>query len=98
MLIKRIRKFVVRCNLNILLLFSFITFWFDFYVMWWQMAQKRCEVCGGSGLVLRDKYYFRCPGCGMILFLVAVFCLRATLLFIHIYYIHFALTDVTCVV
>ncbi|XP_059444401.1 uncharacterized protein LOC132176262 [Corylus avellana] len=28
------------------------------------MAQKRCEVCGGSGLVLRDKYYFRCPGCG----------------------------------
>ncbi|KAE8125420.1 hypothetical protein FH972_020230 [Carpinus fangiana] len=27
------------------------------------MAHKRCEVCGGSGLVLRDKYYFRCPGC-----------------------------------
>ncbi|XP_038691919.1 uncharacterized protein LOC119990145 [Tripterygium wilfordii] len=29
------------------------------------MAQRRCEVCGGSGLVLRDKkYYFRCPRCG----------------------------------
>ncbi|KAK9268568.1 hypothetical protein L1049_000322 [Liquidambar formosana] len=29
------------------------------------VAQRRCEVCGGSGLVLRDKkYYFRCPGCG----------------------------------
>ncbi|XP_002274080.2 uncharacterized protein LOC100250451 isoform X1 [Vitis vinifera] len=28
------------------------------------VAQKRCGVCGGSGLVLRDKYYFRCPGCG----------------------------------
>ncbi|KAG6634706.1 uncharacterized protein LOC122288849 [Carya illinoinensis] len=29
------------------------------------MAQRKCEVCGGSGLVLRDnKYYFRCPGCG----------------------------------
>nr|QEE59957.1 hypothetical protein [Betula platyphylla] len=30
------------------------------------IAQKRCEVCGGSGLVLRDKYYFRCPGCGSV--------------------------------
>ncbi|KAK9689454.1 hypothetical protein RND81_09G060100 [Saponaria officinalis] len=29
------------------------------------VAQRRCEVCGGSGLVLRDKkYYFRCPACG----------------------------------
>ncbi|XP_030526782.1 uncharacterized protein LOC115738047 [Rhodamnia argentea] len=28
------------------------------------IAQRKCEVCGGSGLVLRDKYYFRCPGCG----------------------------------
>ncbi|KAL2483704.1 uncharacterized protein Fot_45148 [Forsythia ovata] len=29
------------------------------------VAQKKCKVCGGSGLVLRDKkYYFRCPGCG----------------------------------
>ncbi|XP_039171784.1 uncharacterized protein LOC104450289 [Eucalyptus grandis] len=28
------------------------------------IAQRKCEVCGGSGLVLRDKHYFRCPGCG----------------------------------
>ncbi|CAK9163862.1 unnamed protein product [Ilex paraguariensis] len=29
------------------------------------VAQRRCEVCGGSGLVLRDKkYFFRCPSCG----------------------------------
>ncbi|CAO2835710.1 unnamed protein product [Amaranthus hypochondriacus] len=29
------------------------------------IAQRKCEVCGGSGLVLRDKkYYFRCPSCG----------------------------------
>ncbi|KAG8386043.1 hypothetical protein BUALT_Bualt03G0108000 [Buddleja alternifolia] len=29
--------------------------------------QKNCKVCKGSGLVLRDKkYYFRCPGCGMV--------------------------------
>eukprot|EP00258_Populus_trichocarpa_P020786 XP_024436805.1 uncharacterized protein LOC18103253 isoform X4 [Populus trichocarpa] len=28
------------------------------------IAQRRCQVCGGSGLVLRDKDYFRCPGCG----------------------------------
>ncbi|CAL5390322.1 unnamed protein product [Camellia sinensis] len=27
------------------------------------VAQRKCGVCGGSGLVLRDKYYFRCPGC-----------------------------------
>ncbi|XP_042490502.1 uncharacterized protein LOC122070426 isoform X2 [Macadamia integrifolia] len=27
------------------------------------VAQRRCEVCGGSGLVQREKYYFRCPGC-----------------------------------
>ncbi|XP_057472447.1 uncharacterized protein LOC130761024 [Actinidia eriantha] len=28
------------------------------------IAQRKCEVCGGSGLILRDKNYFRCPGCG----------------------------------
>ncbi|KMT12910.1 hypothetical protein BVRB_4g089950 [Beta vulgaris subsp. vulgaris] len=28
------------------------------------VAQRRCEVCGGSGLLLRDKNYFKCPGCG----------------------------------
>ncbi|GMH14437.1 hypothetical protein Nepgr_016278 [Nepenthes gracilis] len=28
------------------------------------VAQRRCELCRGSGLVLRDKSYFRCPGCG----------------------------------
>ncbi|GAB2230439.1 hypothetical protein Droror1_Dr00014704 [Drosera rotundifolia] len=28
------------------------------------VAQRNCKVCGGSGLVLRGKYYFRCPGCG----------------------------------
>uniref|UniRef100_A0A0R0L3D7 Viral late gene transcription factor 3 zinc ribbon domain-containing protein n=1 Tax=Glycine max TaxID=3847 RepID=A0A0R0L3D7_SOYBN len=30
------------------------------------IAQKRCEVCGGSGLVLREKEkdYLRCPECG----------------------------------
>ncbi|XAR67389.1 hypothetical protein NMG60_11002128 [Bertholletia excelsa] len=28
-------------------------------------AQRKCERCGGSGLVMRDnKYYFRCPSCG----------------------------------
>ncbi|KAG4952481.1 hypothetical protein JHK85_046348 [Glycine max] len=29
------------------------------------IAQKRCEVCGGSGLVLREKEkdYLRCPEC-----------------------------------
>ncbi|GMH14446.1 hypothetical protein Nepgr_016287 [Nepenthes gracilis] len=31
---------------------------------WLHVAQRRCELCGGSGLVLRDKSYFRCPGCG----------------------------------
>ncbi|KAF8414226.1 hypothetical protein HHK36_002226 [Tetracentron sinense] len=30
------------------------------------VAQRRCGVCGGSGLVLREKYYFRCPGCAII--------------------------------
>ncbi|RZB61621.1 hypothetical protein D0Y65_044083 [Glycine soja] len=31
------------------------------------IAQKRCEVCGGSGLVLREKEkdYLRCPECGI---------------------------------
>ncbi|KAK7276919.1 hypothetical protein RIF29_18068 [Crotalaria pallida] len=29
------------------------------------IAQRRCEVCGGSGLVLmEEKEYVRCPGCG----------------------------------
>lgn len=28
------------------------------------MAQKKCKVCGGSGLVKRDEYYFRCYSCG----------------------------------
>ncbi|WCJ33043.1 hypothetical protein M5689_014429 [Euphorbia peplus] len=28
------------------------------------VAQRRCEECGGSGLVLREKEYFRCPQCG----------------------------------
>ncbi|KAJ7568173.1 hypothetical protein O6H91_01G021300 [Diphasiastrum complanatum] len=28
------------------------------------IAQKRCKLCGGSGLVKRDQYYFRCNGCG----------------------------------
>ncbi|KZV49903.1 hypothetical protein F511_40300 [Dorcoceras hygrometricum] len=28
------------------------------------VAQKKCSVCKGSGLVSRDnKYYFRCPAC-----------------------------------
>lgn len=31
-----------------------------------QIAQRRCEVCGGSGLILREEDYFKCPGCGMI--------------------------------
>ncbi|KAL6284196.1 hypothetical protein ACE6H2_015125 [Prunus campanulata] len=29
------------------------------------IAQKRCEVCGGSGLVLTKEDYVKCPGCGM---------------------------------
>ncbi|KAK1305795.1 hypothetical protein QJS10_CPA10g01852 [Acorus calamus] len=28
------------------------------------VAQRRCEVCGGSGLVQRKEFYIRCPGCG----------------------------------
>ncbi|CAL9208357.1 unnamed protein product, partial [Musa hybrid cultivar] len=29
------------------------------------IAQRKCEVCAGSGLVLlKDKSYVRCPGCG----------------------------------
>ncbi|XP_015580768.1 uncharacterized protein LOC8277583 isoform X1 [Ricinus communis] len=28
------------------------------------IAQRRCEICGGAGLVMREKDYFRCPGCG----------------------------------
>lgn len=33
----------------------------------WQIAQKRCEVCGGSGLVLTKENYMKCPGCGMFI-------------------------------
>ncbi|KAJ3698756.1 hypothetical protein LUZ61_002461 [Rhynchospora tenuis] len=28
------------------------------------IAQKKCEVCGGSGLVIKNKIYVRCQGCG----------------------------------
>ncbi|XP_062206950.1 uncharacterized protein LOC133908801 isoform X1 [Phragmites australis] len=28
------------------------------------IAQKKCEVCGGSGLVAKNDYYVRCQGCG----------------------------------
>ncbi|KAK4369215.1 hypothetical protein RND71_013007 [Anisodus tanguticus] len=29
------------------------------------MKQRKCEVCGGSGLVLQNKkFYKRCPSCG----------------------------------
>ncbi|KAL5548560.1 hypothetical protein UlMin_003791 [Ulmus minor] len=28
------------------------------------IAQKTCEICGGSGLVLKKENYVRCPGCG----------------------------------
>ncbi|KAI3456838.1 hypothetical protein Pfo_013501, partial [Paulownia fortunei] len=39
------------------------------------VAQRNCKVCKGSGLVLRDKkYYFRCPGCGMIPSTLVGFC------------------------
>lgn len=30
-----------------------------------QVAQQRCEECGGSGLVLMEDDYFRCPQCGI---------------------------------
>ncbi|XP_022716784.1 uncharacterized protein LOC111275617 isoform X2 [Durio zibethinus] len=29
------------------------------------IAQRRCEECGGSGLVFRNNDYFKCPECGM---------------------------------
>ncbi|KAK4804375.1 hypothetical protein SAY86_004192 [Trapa natans] len=32
--------------------------------LWQIAAQRRCEVCGGSGLVLQEKEIFRCPGGG----------------------------------
>ncbi|KAJ6337314.1 hypothetical protein OIU76_007066 [Salix suchowensis] len=32
------------------------------------IAQRRCQECGGSGLVLIDKDYCRCPGCGKTCF------------------------------
>ncbi|EOA12708.1 hypothetical protein CARUB_v10028011mg [Capsella rubella] len=28
------------------------------------IAQKKCEECGGTGLVFKNKKYFRCPECG----------------------------------
>ncbi|MCD9561375.1 hypothetical protein HAX54_020437 [Datura stramonium] len=28
------------------------------------VKQRKCEVCGGSGLVLKNKFYKRCPSCG----------------------------------
>ncbi|GAQ86328.1 hypothetical protein KFL_002830040 [Klebsormidium nitens] len=28
------------------------------------VQQRRCEVCKGSGLVLRGRYYRRCNACG----------------------------------
>ncbi|GMN62110.1 hypothetical protein TIFTF001_031194 [Ficus carica] len=28
------------------------------------IAQRTCDVCGGSGLVLKKENYVRCPGCG----------------------------------
>ncbi|KAH7544481.1 hypothetical protein ACOSQ2_030579 [Xanthoceras sorbifolium] len=28
------------------------------------IAQRRCEECGGSGLILREKDYYKCPQCG----------------------------------
>eukprot|EP01018_Ginkgo_biloba_P017647 Gb_31685 [translate_table: standard] len=28
------------------------------------IAQKKCSVCKGSGLVQREEYYFRCYRCG----------------------------------
>lgn len=37
-----------------------------------QIAQRRCNVCGGSGLVQRGEYYFRCGGCGKYLFPLCV--------------------------
>lgn len=29
-----------------------------------QIAQKKCQVCGGSGLVTKNDYYVRCQECG----------------------------------
>ncbi|XP_039139704.1 uncharacterized protein LOC120277026 isoform X1 [Dioscorea cayenensis subsp. rotundata] len=28
------------------------------------VAQRKCGLCGGSGLVQRENYYVKCPGCG----------------------------------
>ncbi|MCO5549968.1 hypothetical protein L7F22_003445 [Adiantum nelumboides] len=28
------------------------------------VAQRKCSICGGSGLIKRDEYYFRCYSCG----------------------------------
>lgn len=50
------------------------------------MEQRKCKVCRGSGLVLRDnKYYFRCPGCGMyiILYLIYTHLSKQELMFVE---------------
>uniref|UniRef100_A0ACD5VJ83 Uncharacterized protein n=1 Tax=Avena sativa TaxID=4498 RepID=A0ACD5VJ83_AVESA len=28
------------------------------------IQQKQCEICGGSGLVMKNDLYVRCQGCG----------------------------------
>ncbi|KAM3351550.1 hypothetical protein ACQJBY_023489 [Aegilops geniculata] len=28
------------------------------------IEQKKCEICGGSGLVMKENLYVRCQGCG----------------------------------
>ncbi|CAM0882571.1 unnamed protein product [Alopecurus aequalis] len=28
------------------------------------IEQKKCEICGGSGLVMKNDLYVRCQGCG----------------------------------
>ena len=49
------------------------------------MAQKRCKECGGSGLVLMDKDYFRCPECGICSSISEYFCS----MFLKCFYEHF---------
>ena len=29
-----------------------------------QLIQRRCQVCGGNGLVKKGKYMKKCPQCG----------------------------------
>ncbi|KAM7252179.1 hypothetical protein ACFE04_024062 [Oxalis oulophora] len=31
---------------------------------WPEITQKRCQVCNGSGLVIEEKIYVKCPQCG----------------------------------